>query len=221
MIGYATITATKRNLATLRKAGWRLLLSPYAHDAMPRVLERAAADFRYAIDNGAFSTFVQGAPFDENAFLSIFPRFAKSPRCDWVVVPDIPEGGATSLQFSAEWLKRIRGREFSYRGALLLAVQDGMEKKQVERILRTDSRLGIFVGGSSDFKFNFLPVARSIASELGGRYLHVGRVNTAHRIRYCARYGADSFDGTSVTRYSVTMSKLDSARREQTLFDAL
>jgi hypothetical protein len=33
-------------------------------------------------------------------------------------------------------------------------------------------------------------------------HLHVGRVNSACRIRICAASGADSFDGSDVSRYT-------------------
>jgi hypothetical protein len=52
-------------------------------------------------------------------------------------------------------------------------------------------------------------------------YLHIGRVNTARRIRLCADAGADSFDGTSVSRYATTLELLDSARRQTHLFRGL
>ena len=45
-----------------------------------------------------------------------------------------------------------------------------------------------------------------------------GRVNTQRRIRLCAAAGADSFDGTSASRYAVTLPGLDSARRQPDLF---
>jgi hypothetical protein len=49
------------------------------------------------------------------------------------------------------------------------------------------------------------------------RHYHVGRVNTARRIRLCAEAGADSFDGTSVTMFSCTLPLLESARRQPSL----
>jgi hypothetical protein len=45
-----------------------------------------------------------------------------------------------------------------------------------------------------------------------GAYCHVGRVNTEPRIRMCGRHGVDSFDGTSASRYAVTLQKLEHAR---------
>jgi hypothetical protein len=59
MIGYASRTGTRRNLAALRAAGWRLLLSPTG------VLRTEG--FRYALDNGAWTAHQQGTEFDELA----------------------------------------------------------------------------------------------------------------------------------------------------------
>ncbi len=50
-----------------------------------------------------------------------------------------------------------------------------------------------------------------------GCYLHVGRVNTAVRIRLCSAAGADSFDGTSPSRFACTLPLLDGARRQPDL----
>jgi hypothetical protein len=61
------------------------------------------------------------------------------------------------------------------------------------------------------------PVWGRLARECGA-YLHVGRVNSARRISLCALAGADSFDGTSVTRFACTAQELDHARNQLALF---
>lgn len=48
-------------------------------------------------------------------------------------------------------------------------------------------------------------------------YLHVGRVNTKKRIRLCQEAGADSFDGSGVSRFSAHLPVLDSAVRQSHL----
>ena len=48
-------------------------------------------------------------------------------------------------------------------------------------------------------------------------YLHIGRVNSARRIALCAAYGAQSFDGSSASRYAKTMPLLENARRQMPL----
>lgn len=44
-----------------------------------------------------------------------------------------------------------------------------------------------------------------------GAYCHVGRVNSEIRIRMCARFGVNSFDGSSVSRFAKTLPGLEKA----------
>lgn len=64
MIPYASRTGTRRNLALLRAAGWRLFVSAKG------VLRTEG--FPYALDNGAWSAFTQGEDFDVEAFEKAF-----------------------------------------------------------------------------------------------------------------------------------------------------
>ena len=77
-------------------------------------------------------------------------------------------------------------------------------------------RVGIFVGGSTEWKESSLPRWGEL-SQSSGCYLHVGRVNTMRRTRLCALAGADSYDGTSVTRWATNIHRLDRARRQTVL----
>lgn len=67
LIGYASRTGTRRNLALLRECGWRLLVSAAG------VLRHEG--FRYALDNGAWSAYTQGRPFDFAAFELALRKF--------------------------------------------------------------------------------------------------------------------------------------------------
>jgi hypothetical protein len=98
---------------------------------------------------------------------------------------------------------------------LLIPVQDGMERHHIEP--HVSHTIGIFVGGSTEWKEHSMPMWGRLAAD-AGCWLHVGRVNTMRRIRLCHLAGADSFDGTSVTRFACTLPKLDRARRQGTLF---
>ena len=81
---YASRTGTRRNLAALRAAGWGLLVS--------RAGEWRTEGFdRYVLDNGAWSDFQQGRPFDAEAFERLLDRLGGN--ADWVVLPDIVAGG--------------------------------------------------------------------------------------------------------------------------------
>ena len=203
MNGYASNTRTARNLAALALHGWRILLTP--DNPNP------PAGFRYGIDNGAWKAFNQGQPFDEIAFRSLLRL--RGEQADFVVIPDLVAEGERSFHYSLTWLSRM-----AHVSTPLLAVQDGMTPGSVRAFLASDPRIGIFLGGSTEWKLSQIRDWGVFAAELG-RHYHVGRVNTGRRIRLCEEAGALSFDGTSATVFSCTLPALESARQATNLFN--
>jgi hypothetical protein len=203
MNSYASNTHNRWNLAALRAAGWRILISP------DRRQEEPPPEFRFAIDNGAWRAFKQMVPFDGAAFQRLIDKHGAG--ADFVVIPDIVAGGKRSMEFSLSWLERLRHLRL-----LLFAVQDGMTADEVGSILRRNPGLGIFLGGSTEWKLRTIYAWGMVAHALGC-YYHVGRVNTRRRIRLCAEAGAHSFDGSSASIYSCTLPLLDSARKQPSL----
>jgi hypothetical protein len=201
VIGYASRTGTRRNLAALRAAGWRLIVSATS--------DLRTAGMRYALDNGAWSCFQQNRAFDTTAFERAVDQVGDG--ADWIVLPDIVGGGLASLDLSLAWLPRLRPLGVP----LLLAVQDGMNGDDVRPHI--GPWIGIFVGGSTPWKLATALAWGEIARTRSA-YLHVGRVNTARRIALCHAAGADSFDGTSASRFASTVPLLDAARRQPDLF---
>lgn len=202
-MAYAAHTGTRRNLAALAEAGWSLLLSP----GKPK-----DARFRWACDNGAWGAFQHGETFDVAAFERHIADHGDG--AEFIVVPDIVAGGIESLRMSLDWLPRLAGVD----RRRLLAVQDGMTAGDIAPHL--SPTVGVFVGGSTEWKLSTMRAWGQLARRHGA-YLHVGRVNTIRRIRLCQDAGADSFDGTSATRFSCTLPKLDQARRQTNLFGGL
>jgi hypothetical protein len=131
--------------------------------------------------------------------------------CDFVVIPDIVAGGIKSLEFSLSWLPRLKHLK-----KLLLPVQDGMDVTTVGDVLRGVPNMGIFLGGSTEWKLATM-YSWGVVAAVMRRHYHVGRVNTMRRIRLAAEAGADSFDGTSATMFSCTLPKLECARRQPSL----
>lgn len=157
-MGYASRTGTRRNLRALATAGWRLLIS-------------AAGVWRtegmaYALDNGAWSAFQQGQPFDESAFVGLVD--ALGAGADWLVVPDVVCGGMESLEYSLSWLSRLRGV-----APLLLAVQDGMTAADIEPHVAAD--VGVFVGGSTEWKEATLPIWVDVRENARSSAVYRGR----------------------------------------------
>jgi hypothetical protein len=200
LIPYASRTGTRRNLAELRRAGWRLLVS--AAGCL------RSEGFCYALDNGAWSAYTQGKPFDEKAFARALRKMGA--KADWTVIPDIVAGGLASLELSLRWMRIV----LDECPRALLAVQDGMSVADVAPFL--GPRVGLFVGGSTEWKCRTLAEWGAV-----GRaqrcWVHVGRVNSKKRISSCATAGATSFDGTSVTRFAISLLSLDEQVRQLTL----
>jgi hypothetical protein len=199
MIAYASRTGTKRNLRALRLHGWRLLVTP----------ERLSTEgFRYALDNGAWGAHQRGESWCEGPFVEAVARLGAD--ADWVVAPDIVAGGRASLERSKVWLPRL----LDVAPVVLVAVQDGMVPADIEPLL--GERVGLFVGGSTEWKLATLRTWCGLARGRGA-WAHVGRVNSVRRINRCLAAGATSFDGSSVSRYAVNITKLDAARRQRLL----
>lgn len=202
VINYAGHTNGARNLAELRRYGWRLLRTPFTTGSTNH-------GFQYCLDNGAWRAHQKGIAFNEVAFVEMLDTWAKG--ADFIVVPDIVAGGLGSLEFSLGWIPRLA--RFAC-DLLLIPVQDGMTARDVSSHLGPTR--GIFVGGSTEFKESTTPMWGELAVQRGC-WLHVGRVNSARRIAICAEAGADSIDGTSATKFAVTTRGLTKASRQMSL----
>lgn len=194
MITYASSTRTRANLHEMLMHRWRLLYSA-PHMGLYR------AGWPYALDNGAWSAFMQQTPWDEAAFRAAVEQYGAG--ADWVIAPDVVAGGIESLRLSERWLPWLLPRC----RRVLVAVQDGMVPADVASIVGAE--VGIAVGGSTGWK----------VAQLGRQtwhalpcWRHALRVNTARRISMCA--GFDSFDGSSPTRFSCNTARLTSAAQQ-------
>jgi len=201
MIGYASNTGTKRNLDALRNHNWRILLTP----DNPTL----RSGLKYGFDNGAWMAFQQQQPFDETAFSSLVERHGTN--ADFVVIPDIVAGGMISLDFSVGWIPKLVHLKM-----LLLPVQDGMDVYNVAAVLHEHKNVGLFLGGSTEWKLKTM-FQWGVLAAITNRHYHVRRVNTMRRIRLAAEAGADSFDGTSATMFSCTLPMLEAARCQPSL----
>lgn len=197
---YATHSNTGVNLSAMHAAGIRVLVGPDQLDrGTPDVPELA-----WACDNGAWGARHDPSMWSPEAFREVLARWGSG--ADWTVVPDIVAGGRASLRLTEQWLPDVlAGCRLA-----LVAVQDGMERADVAPLL--GPRVGLFIGGSTSWKWRTMPAWADLAREVPC-YLHVGRVNSARGIAWCASHGVRSVDGTSATRWSVTAPSLGTAAR--------
>lgn len=202
LLPMATSTGSSKNLSSLQQNGWGLLLTP--DNQNPREFSL------YGIDNGAWSAYTKGIPWE--TMRAKWQRLIEEhgAACLWAVAPDVVCGGLASLKTSLSWLPWLRERV----PRVLLAVQDGMTEDDLRPHL--SPTVGIFVGGSTNWKERTMPYWGRLAQEAGA-WCHVGRVNTARRISLCVLAQVNSFDGTSASKYSKTVPPLTAACKRQRL----
>lgn len=142
---------------------------------------------RFAIDNGAFSK------FEADAFLRLLER--ERPRrdlCRFVCAPDVVGSARRTLECFEHWLPKLAG------WPVALVCQDGQEHLPIP----WDRIEAIFIGGSTEWKLGPAAAQCIKAAIVVGKWCHAGRVNTPGRFEYFEKIGADSIDGTGLSRYS-------------------
>jgi len=198
MEAFASRTGTKKNLFALRAAGWGLLVSAAG-------VHRTEGFDLYCLDNGAWTAHQSNRPWNGAEFVKIVRSLGGG--ASFTVAPDIVAGGIKSLELSTAWIPWL----LLHTPRVLIPVQNGMEPDDVRGYL--GARVGIFLGGDTAWKLGTMGQWGKVA-RAAGCYYHIGRVNSAKRIKACAMSGANSIDGTSATIYSKTLPMLDNARKQ-------
>lgn len=213
MIAMASRTGTRRTLAGLRNANWWLLVS------CAGVWRRENFD-SWVAENGCYTDFTKKRDFDPNRFARFVHWACKETVLpQWIALPDIVMGGDASLERSVRWLRWLKRIPALATVKFMLVVQNGMDlsataMRTIRRIV--GPRVGIFVGGDTDWKLGTVGFWSWLAHALSS-WCHVGRVNSVKRIEHIDLADADSFDGSSVSRFLLTLAPLDRARRDAVL----
>jgi len=139
----------------------------------------------FCADNGVFG---KGYPGEAAwwEWLTALP----TERCRFAVAPDVVGDAAATMQTALSWLPKIRSLGIP----AAFVAQDGAETVGVP----WGEFDVLFIGGSTEWKLG--PHARELVSETKarGKDVHMGRVNSAARMRYAAGIGCDSADGTFI-----------------------
>lgn len=138
----------------------------------------------WCADNGCF-----GDGFDAGQWWNwLVSESQHAQTCVFATAPDVVGNHWATLDRSAPWLPKIR--HLGYKAAFV--AQDGATKSNVP----WDSFDSLFIGGTTEFKLG--ETARQLASHAKniGKWVHMGRVNSAKRFRYAESIGCDSVDGT-------------------------
>jgi len=198
---YVGETQDRRYLEELKRHKWGRIWTV----SRPRTYQGEP----WAFDNGAYSDFLKGQPFDEVRFqkrldkatndLSLMPP-------QMAVLPDVVAGGMKSARYSLDWLTRLEDHPWKN---WYFAIQDRQTAQEVGCALSgfpVSAALsgtvapgpihpkvtGIFLGGSDKFKLTVSYWA-GWAHDNGLKF-HYGRASTPGRIRAARRSGCDSMD---------------------------
>lgn len=137
----------------------------------------------WAADNGCYSA---GERFSLPRYLAWLERWRPhAARCLFATAPDVVGDASATRARSLPVLPVIAA--LGYVPAYVL--QDGETRIP-------DDAAAVFVGGSTAFKLSPDAAGLVAAAKSRGLWAHMGRVNSARRLRYAAGIGCDSADGT-------------------------
>lgn len=128
-------------------------------------------------------------------FLAEASRLTRRPR--WVTCPDVVGDAAETLRRFRVWSPMLR--EIGLPVALV--GQDGLTPDAVP----WDEIDGYFVGGTDDWKLASESRRLVNAAKDRGLPVHMGRVNTLERFLVAAKWGCDTADGSSFSKWSDTL----------------
>jgi hypothetical protein len=158
----------------------------------------------WAVDNGAFSG------FDPARFRRLLARITGLPGCLFLVCPDVVADARATLARWREWSPECRatGQPLAFVG------QDGLE----DLAPPWDEFTCYFAGGSTRWKLSTVSLDLIAEAKARDKYVHVGRVNSLKRLRWCVDAGADSVDGSGYSRFAaLTRTKRPDMKLERHL----
>lgn len=178
-------TTTLRPYILERPDVFGTLVVPRDGNALPEV-------GRWAADNGAFTG------FEEIPFLAMLKRhsYAKD-RCLFVACPDVVGHHRPTFELFQTWGRNLRAAGWP----VAFIAQDGCRAGDVP----FDDIEALFIGGTTTYKLSSEAARCVVAAHELGKWVHMGRVNTARRLHYAAVLGVDSVDGSGWSKWSKAM----------------
>lgn len=143
----------------------------------------AWAGVPYGLDNGCFSVFHK----------TRWRRMLEQARENlpvFVCLPDIVGDARRTLDLFDAFLEETEGLPRA------LVLQDGIGCHPIP-LRYIDA---VFIGGSDQFKISSEAFNAAKAAKMTGKWVHVGRVNTAKRVCQWIDF-ADSIDGSGISRF--------------------
>lgn len=166
-----------------------ILLSPACGNGIERTI---SSGLPWAIDNGAFSG------FDAEAYMKLVAKCEGHQRhgLRWVTAPDVVGDHDATLALFDQWGMYLMRRHLP----IAFVAQDGCTRGDIP----WDYIECLFIGGTTEWKLSQHVVTLILVAKMKCIPVHVGRVNSRKRIRWCFDQGVASVDGTSMSRFSET-----------------
>jgi hypothetical protein len=142
-----------------------------------------AAGVPYGLDNGCFKS------FDRKEWDRLLEQ-AEIDSPVFACLPDIVGDAQRTVELFTYFKSHTNGIPRA------LVLQDGIEHATIP----WDDLAAVFVGGSDGFKNAPVTMRCAKTAKMLGKWVHVGRVNTAKRVRDWVGI-ADSIDGSGMSRY--------------------
>ncbi len=137
----------------------------------------------YGLDNGCFKR------FDQKTWERLLNE-AEDSVPKFVCLPDIVGDAVRTLDLFDVFESKTNGLPRA------LVLQDGIGNHRIP----WDKIAAVFVGGSDTFKTSQEAMNVCRTAKMLGKWIHVGRVNTASRVAYWKGI-ADSLDGSGISRF--------------------
>jgi hypothetical protein len=137
----------------------------------------------YGLDNGCFKR------FDQKTWERLLNE-AEDSVPKFVCLPDIVGDAVRTLDLFDVFESKTNGLPRA------LVLQDGIGNHRIP----WDKIAAVFVGGSDAFKTSREAMNVCRTAQMLGKWIHVGRVNTASRVAYWKGI-ADSLDGSGISRF--------------------
>ena len=141
---------------------------------------------KWAADNDCYTL---GENFDSERYIRFLERCAyMADTCLFATAPDVVGDAEATINLFQDWRRTIRNVGLP----VALVGQDGLENTDIPW-LTFDA---LFIGGTTEWKLGRTVREIITKAKARGKWVHIGRVNSAKRLRYCIAIGADSVDGT-------------------------
>lgn len=141
----------------------------------------------YGLDNGCFSK------FEKKTWRRLVAEAKEQEQINqpvFVCLPDIVGDARRTLELFEQFYDEVAPLPVA------LVLQDGIGNFPID----WDRVDAVFVGGSDNFKTSSEAISACKVAKMLGKWVHVGRVNTAQRVSQWIGL-ADSIDGSGISKY--------------------